>query len=125
SPWFPCLFRSEQRQPSNKRVWARADANAAPRKKRRSDMSSKVNRAVLFTQQDVVTVFAPPPPGSPFGVRVGTVTGAINGTITVNTLLIPAPPGATFTGDDRALVIDTDGDQILFNVSSNGVFIQA
>src|SRR5947207_1590726 len=88
-------------------------------------MSSKVNRAVLFTQQDVVTVFAPPPPGSPFGVRVGTVTGAINGTITVNTLLIPAPPGATFTGDDRALVIDTDGDQILFNVSSNGVFIQA
>ena len=80
---------------------------------------------VLFTQHDVVTVFAPPPPASPFGVRVGTVEGAINGTITVNTLLTPSPPGAAFTGDDRALVVDTDGDQILFKVVSNGTFIQA
>ena len=88
-------------------------------------MSSKIDRPILFTQEDVVTVFAPPPPGSPFGVRVGTVRGAINGTITVNTLLIPSPPGSSFTGDDRALVTDTDGDQILFKVVSNGDFILA
>lgn len=89
-------------------------------------MSSKKQDApVLFTQQDVVTVFAGPPPSSPFGVRVGTVQGAINGTITVNTLLTPSPPGAAFTGDDRALMVDTDGDQIVFKVISTGKFIQA
>src|SRR5712692_7346399 len=80
---------------------------------------------ILFVQQDIVTVFPLPTSASPFGVRVGTVKGAINGTITVNTLLQPSQSGPTFTGDDRALVIDTDGDQILFKVSSTGTFIQA
>jgi hypothetical protein len=87
--------------------------------------SKKQERPVLFTQEDVVTVFAGPPPASPFGVRVGTVKGAIRGTVAVNTLLKPSPPGASFTGDDRALVIDTDGDQILFKVTSEGSFIKA
>ncbi|MCA1632292.1 MAG: hypothetical protein LC802_00905 [Acidobacteria bacterium] len=45
-------------------------------------MSAKNVGPVLFTQQDIVTVYGGPPPApSPFGVRVGTLAGAINGTI--------------------------------------------
>jgi hypothetical protein len=84
--------------------------------------AQRTDSPILFIQQDIVTVFAVPPA---FGVRVGTVTGAINGTVTMNTQLTPAPPGASFTADDRALVVDTDGDQILFKVVGSGTFIQA
>jgi len=32
----------------------------------------------------------------------------------------PAPPGGSFVADDSALVIDPEGDQILFKVHSEG-----
>jgi hypothetical protein len=77
--------------------------------------------AVLFTQLDMVTTFAPP---GQLGVRVGTVTGAINGTITINSTFDPAVPPPNFKADGSALLVDTDGDQILFHVAFNGQFFK-
>jgi hypothetical protein len=77
---------------------------------------------LLFTQLDTVTTFAPP---GKLGVRVGSVAGTINGTITINSTFDPhvAPPA--FKSAGNALVIDTDGDQILFQVAFNGQFVNA
>lgn len=85
-------------------------------------MSSKIGDGpVLFTQLDMVTTFAPP---GQLGVRVGTVTGNINGTITINSTFDPTIPPPAFKSDGSALLVDTDGDQILFQVAFNGQFLQ-
>ena len=78
------------------------------------------NGNVLFTQQDMVTVFAPP--GQP-GVRVGTVTGQINGTITIVSTFDTTVPPPNFKASGTALIVDTDGDQIFLNVAFTGHFI--
>lgn len=78
---------------------------------------------VLFTQQDVVTVLNPPPPfGTGTGVRIGTVHGKINGTITTNLQFLPAT-FPNFVADDTAVLVDIDGDEIKFHVVSNGFFL--
>jgi hypothetical protein len=77
------------------------------------------SNSLLFAQQDVLPSF-----GQQTGVRLGTVKGLISGNITTNfffTVPPPAPPGpGIFVADDRALVIDTEGNQILFEVHSEG-----
>jgi hypothetical protein len=83
-------------------------------------MSTKNPGPVLFTQFDTVVGFNPNP--GTLGVRVGQVSGAINGTIVLNTTFAQtAPPPFKSTGN--ALVIDTDGDQILFDVVFTGKFL--
>ncbi len=80
----------------------------------------KLSGPPLFTQLDMVTKFAPP---GQLGVRVGTVAGDINGTITINSTFDPtvAPPNFKSTG--QALIVDTDGDQLLLEVAFSGTFI--
>lgn len=75
----------------------------------------------LFTQLDTVTTFAPP---GQLGVRVGSVAGAINGTITINSTFDPAVQPPSFKATGQALIVDTSGDQILLEVTFNGMFIQ-
>jgi hypothetical protein len=57
-------------------------------------------------------------------VRLGTTKGIINGTITTNFSfadpLPPPPNGGPFVADDWALLIDVEGNQILFRVHSEG-----
>ncbi len=75
------------------------------------------SNSLLFVQQDVLPSFGPT------GVRLGTAKGMINGNITTNfsfTVPPPNPPTGKFVADDLALLIDTDGDQILFKVHSEG-----
>src|SRR5215210_5338566 len=81
-------------------------------------MSAKNPGPVLFTQFDTVVGFNPKP--GTLGVRVGQVSGAINGTITLNTTFAQTPP-PPFQSTGNALVIDTDGDQILFDVVCTGI----
>ena len=83
-------------------------------------MSAKNSGPVLFTQTDTVVNFNPTP--GTLGVRVGQVFGAVNGTITLNTSFdgSVAPPAFKATGN--AVVLDTDGDQILFDVVFTGQF---
>ena len=74
----------------------------------------------LFTQLDMVTTFAPP---GQLGVRVGTVAGDINGTITINSTFDPTVQPPSFKSAGQALIVDTDGDQILLEVDFSGTFI--
>lgn len=76
----------------------------------------------LFTQLDMVTKFSPP---GQLGVRVGSVAGAINGTITINSTFDPTIQPPSFKATGQALIVDTDGDQLLLDVAFNGTFIQA
>ncbi|MEM7353810.1 MAG: hypothetical protein AAF657_23625 [Acidobacteriota bacterium] len=78
---------------------------------------------LLFVQQDAVTSFPNLPAGESDGVRVGTVKGEISGTVTVNFRFDLSVPPPDFAADDRALVVDPDGDQILFRVQVTGQFI--
>lgn len=77
------------------------------------------SNSLLFVQQDVLPSF-----GAQAGVRLGTVTGLISGNITTNFFFtVPppqAPPGGQFVADDSALVINAEGDQILFEIHSEG-----
>ena len=77
------------------------------------------SNSLLFVQQDVLPSF-----GQQVGVRLGTVRGLISGNITTNfyfTVPPPqTPPGGAFVADDKSLIIDPDGDQILFKVHSEG-----
>ena len=78
---------------------------------------------LLFIHQDVVTSF----PASGDGVRSGTMRGAISGSCTTNFQFLAVPP-PDFASDDWTLLIDPDGDQILFRVQVTGhflVFLQA
>ncbi len=76
------------------------------------------SNSLLFVQQDVLPSF-----GQQSGVRLGTIRGLINGTITTNfffTVPPPQPPGGQFTADDNALVVTPEGDQIAFTVHAEG-----
>ena len=81
----------------------------------------KLSGPPLFTQLDMVTKFAPP---GQLGVRVGTVAGNINGTITINSTFDPTIQPPTFKSTGQALIVDTEGDQLLLEVAFSGTFIQ-
>src|ERR1041385_4060131 len=80
----------------------------------------KLSGSPLFTQLDMVTKFAPP---GQLGVRVGSVAGGINGTITINSTFDPNTPPPNFKSTGQALIIDTDGDQLLLEVTFSGTFV--
>ena len=80
----------------------------------------KLSGPPLFTQLDMVAKFAPP---GQLRVRVGTVAGGINGTITINSTFNPTVPPPNFKATGQALIVDTDGDQILLDVAFSGTFI--
>ncbi len=82
-------------------------------------LNAGTNLGLLFVQQDVLPSF-----GQQEGVRLGVAKGIINGSVTTNfffTVPPPGPPsGGPFIADDVALIIDPEGDQILFKVHSQG-----
>lgn len=74
---------------------------------------------LFFAQRDTVINFDT---GTGIGDHVGTVEGAITGTSIVNFQFIPTSQ-TTIKYDNRALITDLDGDQILFQVVGTGRFL--
>ena len=75
---------------------------------------------ILFTQRDTVVDFQP---GTGLGLQVGTVAGKINGTVITNFQFTPLSQ-TEIRFDNRVLITDIDGEQILFRHTGNGRFIQ-
>lgn len=101
-------------------VWALAGVRATTRGDNGIDPETNMllSPKLLFIHQDVVTDF----PATGDGVRTGTFRGAISGTATTNFQFLPIPP-PEFAADDLCLLVDPEGDQILFRVQVQGRFI--
>jgi len=74
---------------------------------------------LLFVQRDTVIAFDPT---TGLGTQVGTTEGAILGTSIMNFQFIPLSQ-TEIKFDNRTLITDLDGDQILFRYTGNGRFI--
>lgn len=74
---------------------------------------------LFFAQRDTVINFDG---SSGIGNHIGTVEGAITGTSIVNFQFIPTSQ-TTIKYDNRALITDIDGDQIVFQVVGTGRFV--
>ena len=74
---------------------------------------------VLFVQRDTVIAFDPT---TGLGTQVGTTDGEILGTSIMNFQFIPLSQ-TDIRFDNRTLITDLDGDQILFRYTGNGRFI--
>jgi len=74
---------------------------------------------VIFTQRDTVVDFNP---GTGVGLQVGTVDGRIVGTSVVNFQFTPVSQ-TDITFDNRVIITDLDGDQIIFRNVGSGKFI--
>lgn len=85
-----------------------------------SDLERKIFEIPLFfTQRDTVVDFQP---NTGLGLQVGTVEGLISGTSVVNFQFIPTSQ-TEINFDNRALITDLDGDQIVFKNVGRGRFI--
>jgi hypothetical protein len=74
---------------------------------------------LFFAQRDTVINF-----GADFvGNHIGTVEGAITGTSIVNFQFVPTSQN-TIKFDNRCLIQDIDGDQIVFQVVGTGRFVE-
>jgi hypothetical protein len=77
------------------------------------------NKKLLLVEQDKIVSFDP---ATGLGSSVGTVTGRINGTSTVNfQWTVTAFPN--FNIDQRIGITDVDGDQIIFKNVGTGRFV--
>jgi hypothetical protein len=74
---------------------------------------------ILFTHRDTVVDFSPV---TGIGTHVGTVEGRIKGVALTNFQFIPTSP-TEIKFDNRCLITDLDGDQLLFRVVGSGKFI--
>ncbi len=74
---------------------------------------------LIFTQRDTVVDFSP---STGLGLQVGTVQGLIAGTSIVNFQFTPVSQ-TEINFDNRALITDLDGDQIIFKNVGNGRFL--
>jgi hypothetical protein len=85
-----------------------------------SDLERKLFEIPLFfTQRDTVVDFQP---ATGLGLQVGTVEGLIAGTSILNFQFIPISQ-TEINFDNRALITDLDGDQIIFRNAGRGRFI--
>lgn len=88
---------------------------------------------VSFTQRDKVLEFNAPPAGDGTGRQVGTVTGRINGQTIEGTSIVKFqffidsnqndPNGTSISFENAVLLIDVDGDQIVFENVGVGLFV--
>lgn len=74
---------------------------------------------ILFTHRDTVVDFNPV---TGIGTHVGTVEGRIKGVALTNFQFIPTSQ-TEIKFDNRCLITDLDGDQLLFRVVGTGKFI--
>jgi hypothetical protein len=74
---------------------------------------------VIFVQRDTVVEFNP---ATGLGTQVGTVEGRIQGSSIVNFQFRPVSQ-TDITFDNRVLITDLDGDQIIFRHVGTGRFI--
>src|SRR5437764_12392582 len=85
----------------------------------KSALSNASGPTLIFTQRDTVVDFSP---GTGIGLQVGTVDGRIVGTSVVNFQFTPVSQ-SEITFDNRAIITDLDGDQIIFRNVGNGKFL--
>lgn len=74
---------------------------------------------VLFTMRDTVVAFNP---GTGLGTHLGTASGRINGVSITNFQFTPVSQ-TEITFDNRVLITDLNGGQILFRQTGSGRFI--
>lgn len=74
---------------------------------------------ILFVHRDIVVDFNP---GTGLGTHLGTCQGRITGTTIVNFQFTPVSQ-TDITFDNRVLITDLDGEQILFKQTGGGRFI--
>ena len=74
---------------------------------------------ILFVHRDTVIAFDP---ATGLGTHLGTVDGQIKGTSIVNFQFIPLSQ-TDIRFDNRVLITDLDGDQLLFRQTGTGRFI--
>lgn len=85
-----------------------------------SDLERKIFEIPLFfTQRDTVVDFQP---NTGLGLQVGTVEGLISGTSIVNFQFTPVSQ-TEINFDNRALITDLDGDQVIFKNVGKGRFL--
>src|SRR5258707_14001917 len=92
-------------------------ANAASESK--SALGGPSGLTVIFTQRDTVVDFQP---NTGIGLQVGTVEGRISGTSLVNFQFTPLSQ-TDIKFDNRAIITDLDGDQVIFKNVGTGKFI--
>src|SRR5258708_9411442 len=81
--------------------------------------STSSGPVVIFTQRDTVVDFNP---GTGIGLQVGTVDGRIVGTSVVNFQFTPVSQ-TDITFDNRVIITDLDGDQVIFKNGGTGKFL--
>jgi hypothetical protein len=74
---------------------------------------------ILFVHRDLVVDFNP---GTGLGTHLGTADGRITGTTIVNFQFTPVSQ-TDITFDNRVLITDLEGDQVLFKQTGAGRFI--
>jgi len=85
-----------------------------------SELERKIFEIPLFfTQRDTVVDFQP---STGLGLQVGTVEGLIAGTSIVNFQFVPVSQ-TEINFDNRAMITDLDGDQVIFKNVGNGRFL--
>jgi hypothetical protein len=99
--------------------WAGLSAAAKAESTEKPDLVIDSGLQIFFVQNDTVIAFNG---NTGDGTQVGNVIGAIGGTSITNFQFIPKSQ-TTITFNNRALITDTDGDQILFQVLGSGSFI--
>ena len=85
----------------------------------KSALSNASGPTLIFTQRDTVVDFQP---NTGIGLQVGTVDGRIVGTSIVNFQFTPLNQ-TDIKFDNRAIITDLDGDQIIFKNVGTGRFI--
>lgn len=96
-----------------------AVAKAAPSEANPDVVVIDTGLQIFFIQNDLVIAFNQ---NTGVGGQIGNVLGAIGGTSITNFQFVPKSQTA-ITFDNRCLITDTDGDQILFRVLGTGQFI--
>ncbi len=82
------------------------------------EVANGKRRNILFTLQDKVIKFNE----DGTGVQVGTATGKIEG-VSITNFAFDLSAFPLFSFDNRLGITDTDGDQIIFQVLGEGIFV--
>ena len=96
-----------------------ASASAAGNNQDADPVKAARRLPLFFTQRDTVVDFQP---GTGLGLQVGTVEGLIAGTSIVNFQFTPLSQ-TEIKFDNRVLITDLDGDQVIFKNVGNGRFL--
>ncbi|MBK9170626.1 MAG: hypothetical protein IPM24_24625 [Bryobacterales bacterium] len=94
-------------------------AKAASAAEEKGGRDATFGPRLIFTQRDTVVDFQPT---TGLGLQVGTAQGLIAGVSIVNFQFIPVSQ-TEIKFDNRVLITDIDGDQVIFRNAGDGQFI--